>query len=71
MLDKNEFRSAIAKIGKSQGDVANDLGMSPTTLSAKVNGGQDFKRGEIEMMALKYCLNAEDVRRIFFSEIGA
>ena len=71
MLDKNEFRAIIARHGENQGDVALAIGMSPVTLSAKLNGNQEFKRCEIELMALRYNMTAEDVRRIFFTEVSA
>lgn len=71
MIDKNEFRSVIAKSGDTQGDVALAIGMSPTTLSAKLNGTLEFRRSEIELVALRYNLTAEDIRRIFFNQVGA
>lgn len=71
MLDKNELRAALARRGERQNELAKVLGMSPSTLSAKINGAMDFKRNDIELMAVRYNLTMDDVRRIFFTEIGA
>ena len=71
MLDKNAFKSVLAGHGDSQEDLALELGMSPSTLSAKINGKQDFKRHEIESIAKRYKLSIQDAGRIFFTDIVA
>lgn len=67
MFDKNELRSVMAKHGDRQEDLANTLGLTPSGLSVKINGGVDFRRNEIEMIILRYSLKPEDVQRIFFA----
>ncbi|MBR5678019.1 MAG: helix-turn-helix transcriptional regulator [Paludibacteraceae bacterium] len=72
MLNKNEFKSIMAKHGDRQEDIALAIGMSPATLSSILNGGRrEFRRNEIELMAIRYNLTGEDLRRIFFTNVVA
>ena len=71
MLDKNAFKAAIVGHGDRQEDLAQALGMSPATLSAKINGTQDFRRHEIERIATRYNLTIQEAGRIFFTDIVA
>lgn len=72
MLNRNEFKAMLARNGDRQEDAALAIGMSAQTMSSIVTGGRrEFRRGEIELLALRYNLTIEDVRRIFFTEIGA
>ena len=64
---KNELKAIMAKHGDRQEDLAAYLGKSIMTISSKINGDTDFKRSEIEMIALRYHLSAEDIQRIFFA----
>lgn len=70
-MNKQELRAAMARYGDRQEDLAGALGMSPPTLSDKINGKVDFWRAEIEIIALRYKLTAEDIIRIFFTNVFA
>ena len=47
--------------------LAKSLGISETTLSAKLNGKAEFTRGEIKKIKLRYGLSAEEIDDIFFN----
>lgn len=66
-MNKQELRAVMARYGDRQEDLAGALGMAPPTLSDKINGKVDFWRAEIEAIALRYKLTAEDIVRIFFT----
>lgn len=70
-MNKNELKALMAKHGDRQEDLAAYLGKSIMTISAKINGETDFKRVEIENIALRYNLTAEDIQRIFFTRTVA
>ena len=65
-MNKNELKAVMVKHGDRQEDLAAYLGKSIMTISAKINGETDFKRAEIEQIALRYNLTADDIQRIFF-----
>ena len=48
MLDKNLFRSAIARAGMTQDSLAAAIGISSNTLSAKILGRSYFDTEEID-----------------------
>lgn len=66
---KQELKAVMTRYGDRQEDLAKALGISERALSDKINGKADFWRGEIEAIALRYKLSAEDVQRIFFAKI--
>ena len=68
---KQELKSVMVKYGDRQEDLAAYLDMAPQTLSAKINGAREFDRPEIEAIALRYNLSAEDIQRIFFTKTVA
>lgn len=65
---KNELKAVMARLGDRQEDLAAYLGMSTSTLSLKINGEAEFRRPEIESIALRYQLSAKDIQRIFFAK---
>ena len=66
MVNKPELKSVMCKHGDRQEDLAAAMNISPATLSAKINGDVEFKGNEIEFIAIRYSLVAEEIRRIFF-----
>lgn len=68
---KQELRAVMIRNGDRQADLAKAIGLSPPTLSDKINGRWDFWRAEIEAIALRYNLSAEDIARIFFPKTVA
>ena len=57
-----------ARYGDTMQDLADALGIFPTTLSRKVNGKDEFKLREIRQIIERYSLTPEDVMRIFFTD---
>ena len=66
MLDKSLLKSIIALNGDTQGDLANALGISETSLSSKLNGKQPFKSNEIYKIKKLYSLTPNQIDTIFF-----
>lgn len=70
-MDKRELRSLLAKEGKTQGDLAEYLGLSEQTLSRKINSkdGAEFSQNEISLMKRRFKLTPKQVDSIFFAKI--
>ena len=68
---KQELRAVMIRNGDRQEDLAKALGISPTALSAKINGKRVFTQPEIEKIALRYNLTAQEIQRIFFTHTVA
>lgn len=65
---KNELKAMMALHGDTQEDLAKFLEKTPQSISSKINGTQEFKRPEIEKIAIRYQMTAEDIQRIFFAK---
>ena len=65
-LNKNLFRAMHTAHGDTQKQVADYIGITEQTLSAKVNGETDFKHSEIKLLIDRYGLTPEQVDQIFF-----
>lgn len=63
-----ELKACIMKNGDRQESLAKAIGMHPSRLSAKINGKAAFKQPEIESIAIRYKLTADDIQRIFFTQ---
>lgn len=68
-MNKNELLAAMVRNGDRQTDLASALGISRSTLSAKINekNGSAFNQHEIKTIRLRYKLSDEDVCKIFFA----
>lgn len=64
---KRELKAVMARFGDRQEDLAAYLHVTRGTLSSKINGNTAFTQPEIEKIALRYELTAEDIQRIFFA----
>ena len=64
---KQALRAAMALNGDRQEDLAKALEMQPATLSNKINGLSIFTQPEIEKIAIRYKLSAEEIQKIFFA----
>lgn len=67
MVNKQELRAVMIRHGDRQEDLAAALGIAQATLSKKINSESAFTGPEIEIIALRYKLTAEDIQRIFFA----
>lgn len=63
--DKWEFRKALERAGYTQGKLAEEIEVTPRTLSKKVTGESDFTISEVK----KICevLHIEDPLKVFFN----
>lgn len=64
---KQELKAEMARHEDRQEDLAKALGISTSALNLKVNETTPFRQPEIEKIALRYDLSAEDIQRIFFA----
>lgn len=67
-MNKELLRYFMARHGDTSGDLAEVLGISTASVSAKMNEkGTEFKQGEIAKIKDRYGLSAEQVESIFFA----
>lgn len=68
-MDKAKLRSIIALHGETNVILAEAIGVSQQTFSAKINekNGASFNQPEITKIKERYSLSAEDIDRIFFN----
>ncbi len=67
-MNKKKLKAIMIENGDNTTILAEYLGISRTTLSAKINGyrGADFNQKEIAMVIEKYNLTPESMASIFF-----
>jgi hypothetical protein len=59
----------MALHGDTNNSLSKHLGITPLTMSLKINGkGAEFTQGEIMSIAKKYDLTADQINQIFFAE---
>ena len=68
MTDAKLFRSVMALNGQNQNDVAELLGITPVSVSRKLNGESNFTQEEIMKLASTWELTGELMVDIFFKE---
>lgn len=63
-----KLKGRIVEMGLSQRKVAEEMGLAPTTLNAKINGteGADFTRSEIIELCDILDIEPENITDIFF-----
>ena len=66
MFDKKEFRICLARAEKNLKQVAEDVGMSESTLYRKIAADGDFSREEMSKLAIS--LNMKNPVSVFFAE---
>lgn len=69
-VNKRALEAEMKLHGDTGGTLAEYLGMSPSTFSAKLNesGGREFTQSEIMGIKTRYNLGADKVAEIFFTE---
>ncbi len=69
-MNRNLFRSQMAKNGDTVESLAEKIGLSKSRLSSKINGtrGAEFNQREISTIICLYGLSPDDLVSIFFSE---
>ncbi len=68
-MNKNLMKSIMVLHEDTNNALAEVLGISPSTLSQKINesNGAEFNQGEIKMIIDRYQLTAEQISQIFFA----
>lgn len=66
-MDKALLESKMKLYGDTGGSLADYLGISRSTLSAKINEKAEFTQREITMIKTRYELSADEVDGIFFT----
>lgn len=66
-MDKTILRAKMIMNNDTGTTLSNALGISDTTLSAKINEKSEFTRGEIAKIKARYKLSAEEIDEIFFT----
>lgn len=68
-MNKAALRSVMVLHGDGNKELAECLGISEQSVSAKINeNGTEFKQGEIAKIIERYNLTAEQVEAIFFCD---
>lgn len=67
-MDKAKLKAKMILNNDTGITLAKALGISDTTLSAKINNKAEFTRSEIEKIKLRYKLDAEEIDTIFFNQ---
>lgn len=67
-MNRNMLKSIMALHDDTIRDLADYLGITPNSVSNKINeNGTEFRQGEIAMIKERYNLSADQVDDIFFS----
>lgn len=67
-MNSKKLRIKLLEKDKTLEDLANYIGCNITTLYRKLNGGSDFSRAEVQLIAAFLDLSALEVNTIFFDE---
>ena len=69
-MNKMLLRSFIVKFDGNQENLAKAMGISHSTLSAKMNekNGAEFRQKEIEFISRRYHLTCDEICNIFFAK---
>jgi len=67
-MNKGMLMSVMCLNGDTQCRLAEALGISRTTLSAKINCRASFTQPEMLAIKKRYCLTADEIEHIFFEE---
>ena len=68
MTNTNMLKSKIVLFGDTQNALAEHLGISRQSLSAKINGEKSFTQPEIKKIIVRYQLNENETDLIFFND---
>lgn len=66
-MNKAMLESKMKLFGDTGGSLADYLGISRSTLSAKINAKAEFTQKEISLIKTRYNLTADEVDGIFFT----
>lgn len=67
-MNKNKLKGKIVECGFTYKKMANFLGVSETTFTAKINGKTKFSIDEAKELSSRLCLNEDEILKIFFDK---
>ncbi len=67
MFDYRPLRGKIRMEGKTETEAAKEAGMSPSGLSARLNGAQEFRQSEIWKVCEVLTIKPEEIAKYFFT----
>ena len=67
-MNKNKLKGKIVECGFTYKKMANFLGVSETTFTAKINGKTKFSIDEAKELSARLCLNEDEILKIFFDK---
>ena len=67
-MDKLKFKAKVVEAGLTLGGVAAQLGVNPSTLTAKITGKTDFSRLELSKLKEMLNLSFDEFYSIFFCD---
>ena len=67
-MDAVLFKYFMGKHGDTLQTLADALQIHKTTLSGKINGRDEFKQGEINVIVNRYNLSPDETMNVFFSD---
>jgi len=70
-MNKELLLEYIARFDITQKNLAKAMGISPSTLSAKINSkdGAEFTELDMQFIKARYGLDTDEFNRIFFAEL--
>ena len=70
-MNKSLLKSYISRFDKTQKNLAEAMGISPSRLNAKINSyaGADFTETEMIFIKDRYGLDIDEFNSIFFAEL--
>ena len=68
-MNKDKLIGKIKENGENQEVLAQAMGLSRTTLNAKINGRACFTQPEIMAIKKRYNLSDNDLNAIFFEDV--
>ena len=66
MLNRNLLKSAMARVGFTQGALAERIGMSENTLSSRMQGASSFNIDEIDKICDVLSIQSNDEKAAIF-----
>lgn len=67
-MNITELRVEMIRAGKNIEDIAQELGVTPSTLYRKMDGKSDFYLNELKTIKKVLNLSFDDMKRLFFVE---
>ena len=67
-LDNRALKASIIRNGMTQEQLAEMIGLTPNSISRKINGKNEFTLGEAQKITEALSLSSKEVSSIFFAK---